>query len=123
MQALRVKDFPTTRQVDSGSWLGLRYQTCGCDTEIRSTALYFAFVELGAEVATSTSFVDDAASITVSRRNGYQEDGIDRLAREGKMVETLRFRLTREDWQRHRAAKVQVDGFDSCRALSGLDGK
>ena len=120
MQALRAKNFPITREVASGSFLGLRYQGRGFGTEIRAAALYFAFAELDAEVATSASFVDNPASITVSRRQGYQENGIDRMVRAGTMAEVLRFRLTREDWQRHRSVEVQVDGFDRCRPLFGL---
>jgi RimJ/RimL family protein N-acetyltransferase len=121
VQALIAKSFPITRQVDSGSWLGLEYQGHGYGTEMRAAALHFAFSELGAEVATSSSFVDNPASIAVSRRNGYQDNGVDRMAREGVMVEHLRLRLTRDDWQRHRAVDVQVDGFDACRPLFGLD--
>jgi RimJ/RimL family protein N-acetyltransferase len=120
IQALNAKDFPITREVQSGSWLGLRYQGQSCGTEMRAAALYFAFSELGAEVATSASFVDNPASIAVSRRNGHQDNGVDRVTREGVMVEQLRFRLTRDDWQRHRAVEVQVDGFDRCRPLFGL---
>ena len=120
VQALTAKDFPVARQVDSGSWLGLGYQGRGYGTEMRAAALYFAFAELGAEAATSASFVDNRASIAVSRRNGYRDNGVDRLAREGVMVEQLRFRLTRDDWQRHRAVEVKVDGFDRCRLLFGL---
>jgi RimJ/RimL family protein N-acetyltransferase len=120
VQALTAKDFRITREVQSGSWLGLRYQGQGYGTEMRSAALYFAFTELGAEVATSVSFVDNPASIAVSRRNGYQDNGVDRAAREGAMVEQPRLRLTRDDWQRHRAVEVRVDGFDRCRPLFGL---
>ena len=121
VQGLRAKDFPITRQVDSGSWLGLNYQGQGYGTEMRAAALYFAFTELGAEVATSASFVDNPASIAVSRRHGYQDDGADRLARDGVMVEQLRFRLSRDEWQRQRSVDVRVDGFERCRPLFRLD--
>lgn len=50
VQALSSKDFPITRQVDSGSWLGLRYQGHGYGTEMRAAVLYFAFAELEAQV-------------------------------------------------------------------------
>lgn len=119
VQALSSKDFPITRQVDSGSWLGLRYQGHGYGTEMRAAVLYFAFAELEAQVATSRSFVDNPASIAVSRRNGYRDNGLDRVAREGAMAEALLFRLTRDDWQRHRTVEVRVDGFDRCRPLFG----
>lgn len=120
VQGLRAKDFPITRQVDSGSWLGMEYQGQGYGTEMRAAALHFAFTELGAQVATSASFVDNPASIAVSRRHGYRDDGSDRLARDGVVVEQLRFRLTRDDWERHRAVEVRVDGFDRCRPLFRL---
>jgi RimJ/RimL family protein N-acetyltransferase len=117
VQALFAKNFVITRQLESGSWLGLRYQGRGYGTEMRAAALYFAFSELGAQVATSTSFVDNPASIAVSRRNGYHDNGVDRLARKGAVAELLRLRLTRDDWQRHRTVEVQVEGFDRCRPL------
>lgn len=122
MQDVFAKNFPVTRQVDSASWLGLPYQGQGLGNEMRAAALHFVFVQLDAQVATSTAFVDNAASIAVSRRQGYQENGIDRLVREGTMVEMLRFRLTRDDWERRRTVDVQVDGFDRCRPLFGLGG-
>ncbi|OSC38974.1 GNAT family N-acetyltransferase [Mycobacterium decipiens] len=120
VQSLIAKNFPLTREVDSGSWLGLRYQGRGYGTEMRAAALHFAYSELGAQVATSASFVDNPASIAVSRRIGYQDNGVDRVGRDGVMVEQLRFRLTRDDWQRHRPVEVQVEGFDRCRPLFGL---
>lgn len=119
-QDLMATNFAISRELHSGSWLGLRYQRNGYGTEMRSAALHFAFTELGAEVATSTSFVDNPASIAVSRRLGYQENGVDRLAREGTPAEAIRFRLSREEWQRHRVVDVRVDGFDRCCALFGV---
>lgn len=117
VQALIGKDFPVSRTVDSGSWLGLRHQGRGYGTEMRAAALFFAFESLGAHVATSASFVDNPASIAVSRRSGYRDDGVELIEREGILVEHLRFRLTRDEWERHRATEVQVRGFDRCRAL------
>lgn len=120
MQTLRANSFPSTRQVDSGSWLGLRYQGQGYGTEMRLAALHFAFIELGAQVATSASFADNPASIMVSHRTGYQDNGVDHVLREGVLVQRRHFRLTRADWQQHHAIDVQVAGFASCRALFGL---
>jgi RimJ/RimL family protein N-acetyltransferase len=121
VQTLIGKNFPITRQVESGSWRGLHYQGHGYVDKMLSAALYFAFSELGAQLATPASFVDNPASIAVSRRNVHQDNGIDRVAREGVMVEQLRFRLSRNDWQRHRTVEVWVDGFERCRPLFGLD--
>jgi RimJ/RimL family protein N-acetyltransferase len=121
VQALIARDFPVIRQVESGSWLGQRCQGQGYGTEMRAAALFFAFDSLDAQLATSASFVDNPASIAVSRRIGYREDGVQRMAREGAPVEQLRFQLTRDDWQRHRRVEVQVEGFERCRSIFGLD--
>ncbi|WP_205874862.1 acetyl-/succinyl-CoA transferase [Mycobacterium camsae] len=120
VQGLIAKEFPVARRVESGSWLGLRYQGQGYGTEMRAAVVHFAFAALGAEVATSASFVDNPASIAVSRRIGYRDDGVERVAREGVMAEQLRFRLTRGDWERRRPVDVRIDGFDRCRPLFGL---
>ncbi|SOJ57338.1 Putative succinyl-CoA transferase [Mycobacterium simulans] len=66
VRSLIGKDFPITRQVGTGSWLRLRSPGRGYGTEMRAAALYFAFSELGAQVATSASYVDNPASIAVS---------------------------------------------------------
>lgn len=82
--------------------------------------MHFAFSELSAEMTTLASSVDNPASIVISRRNGYQNNGVDRMAHERTLAEQLRFRLTRDDGQRHHNVEIQVQGFDSCRALFGL---
>lgn len=120
VQGLAAKDLLLAREVQSGSWLGLRYHGQGYGTEMRAAALHFAFAELGAEIATSSAFVDNPASIAVSRRNGYQDNGTGRRVRDGAVVEELRLQLTRENWEKHRAVEVEVTGFDRCRPLFGL---
>lgn len=120
LQTLTAMDFPRTGEVESGSWLGLRHQGQGYGTEMRCAAMHFAFSQLGAQVATSTSFMDNPASIAVSRRVGYRDNGTDQIQREGVLVERQHFQLTRADWWRHRRIDVRVDGFDRCRTLFGL---
>src|SRR5258708_12171824 len=41
VQALMAKDFPITRQVESGSWLGLRYQRPRYGTPLPPPPFYF----------------------------------------------------------------------------------
>ena len=50
-QALHGSDFTVTRQVDSGSWVGRRFQRQGLATAMRRAALYLAFAGLGARAA------------------------------------------------------------------------
>ncbi|ACC43293.1 conserved hypothetical protein [Mycobacterium marinum M] len=120
VQGLRASNFPIAGEVESGSWLGLRYQGNGLGTEMREAALHFVFCELGAQAATSAAFADNPASIAISRRQGYRENGVDRVAREGAAAQRVRFRLTRDDWLRQRHVEVRVEGFDRCRELFGV---
>ena len=47
-QRLGTHDFAVTREVGTGSWIGLRHQREGLGTEMRAAVLLFAFDHLGA---------------------------------------------------------------------------
>jgi RimJ/RimL family protein N-acetyltransferase len=122
-QELFATKFAVRREVSSGSWLGRCHQGRGIGTEMRAAVLHLAFEELGARWATTGAFEDNAASLTVTRRLGYQPDGVDAWERRGELVTMQRYRLTAEQWrqrQRPRPA-VTVSGLDACRALLGAD--
>jgi RimJ/RimL family protein N-acetyltransferase len=65
-------------------WIGLEYQGQGIGTEMRAAVLYLAFAGLGADYALSGAFTDNPASLAVSRKLGYGEDGVDREVRRDK---------------------------------------
>lgn len=119
-QALRATDFAVTRVVSSGSWLGQRHQGKGLGKEMRSAMLHFAFAGLGAKVARSAAFADNAPSLAISRSLHYQEDGHEVRDRQGRPVRELRFRLEREVWERTRRHDVEIEGLDPCLPLFGL---
>ena len=48
MQDMRANDFPLTRSLETGSWLGMAHQGQGTGTLMRQLAVAFAFDELGA---------------------------------------------------------------------------
>ena len=52
-QKLGARDFAITREVDTGSWIGLRHQGQGIGTEMRAAVVLFAFDHLGALTARS----------------------------------------------------------------------
>ena len=117
-QGVYGADFGVTREVSSGSWLGLRHQGRGLGTEMRAAVLQFAFDHLGARCARSAAFADNAASIRVSERLGYRRDGSETVVRRGVAVEEVRLVLRRDhfvrpDWT------VEVEGADDCRPLLG----
>lgn len=117
---LRARDFPVVRQVTTSSWLGMPYQGKGCGTEARSGLLTLAFDHLGATAALTEVFQDNHPSQGVSRKLGYQHDGISVDAREGEAVISDRLRLSVQRWREHERPAVTVEGLDSCRNWFGL---
>ncbi|MBO0851834.1 MAG: GNAT family N-acetyltransferase [Pseudonocardia sp.] len=120
VQSLSATSFAVTREVDTGSWLGSRYQRQGYGTEMRAAVLSLAFDHLGARTARSAAFVDNAASLAVSHRLGYRPDGSVTAIRRGAPAEQVRLLLTWEEFQRHRPAWCpEVAGLAGCRELLG----
>ena len=75
---------------------------------------------LGAQHAVSAAFEDNAASLGVSRKLGYRDDGIDRHVVRGRPATTRRLRLTRADWEAARTVPVRIDGLEPCLPHFGL---
>ena len=119
-QGLAARDFAVLREVNTGSWLGRRFQGQGIGTEMRAAVLHLAFAGLGAEQATSGAFHDNAASLGVSRKLGYRDDGTERHVIRGQPATIRRLRLTRAAWQAARSLPVQIDGLETCRPFFGI---
>jgi RimJ/RimL family protein N-acetyltransferase len=117
MQVIRARQFVTLREVTTASWLGLEYQGRGLGTEMRSAALHLAFSGLDAVAATTMAFTDNAASLGVSRKLGYEPDGISRDVLHGEVVVSQRLRLTRERWDLTGRPEVTVSGLEPCLEL------
>lgn len=120
-QEVGARDFAVVREVKTGSWLGQRFQRQGIGTEMRAAVLHLVFAELGAQSALSGAFLDNPASLEVSRKLGYRPDGVARKSRRGEPVTEQRLRLTRDDWEVHRDVPVTVDGLAPCLPLFGLE--
>ena len=112
-------DFAVHRTVHTGSWLGQAFQGRGLGKEMRSAVLGFAFDGLGAVVAESSAFLDNAASNAVSRALGYEDNGRGTLAPQGVSRETQKFRMTLNGWRSRPRPPITIDGMDSCRELFG----
>lgn len=118
VQSLGARSFAVTREVLTGSWIGMRRQGQGIGTEMRAAVLLLAFDHLGATTARSGAFVDNAASQRVSEKLGYRPDGTARWIRRGAPVEEVRLRvgateLVRPEWG------LAVEGLDPCLDLLG----
>ncbi|MHA6629071.1 GNAT family N-acetyltransferase [Pseudonocardia sichuanensis] len=120
-QGMTARNFPILREVETGSWIGLRHQGRGIGTEMRAAVLAFAFDHLGALRARSGAFTDNSASRRVSEKLGYRPDGSLWVARREQRAEQVRLLLTPEAFVRP-PWTLQVEGLDACRRLLGLDG-
>jgi RimJ/RimL family protein N-acetyltransferase len=119
-QGIGGRDFAVLREVRTGSWLGRRYQGQGIGTQMRAAVLHLAFEGLGAQQAVSAAFEDNPASLSVSRKLGYGDDGIEWRFVRGRPALMRRLRLTRADWQATRTVPVQIHGLQACLPHFGL---
>lgn len=119
-QSVGARDFPVVREVHTGSWLGQRYQGQGIGTEMRAAVLHLAFAGLNAQSAVSEAMTDNPASAAVSRKLGYQPNGLGRTQVRDTLRYSQRFTLDREHWQQHRALPVEMDGLQPCLPQFGL---
>ena len=122
MQDVNGKTFSTLRVVETGSWLTQGAQGQGLGKEMRVAALQLAFEGLGAEVAESGAYTDNARSLGVSRALGYVDNGLGRHAPRGTVQVTQNVRMTRETWLERRASypPVEITGLDGCREMFGI---
>jgi RimJ/RimL family protein N-acetyltransferase len=121
-QSISARDFPITRQVITGSWLGLRYHGQGIGTEMRAAAAHLAFAGLDAQSAVSEAMTHNPASAAISRKLGYQANGLDRVRVRDGVGHSQRFALDRERWQQCRTVLVEIEGLRSCLPQFGLQG-
>ena len=118
VQALMSEDFAGTRRVDTGSWLGQRFQARGVGTEMRTAVLELSFRGLGAKIARSGALEGNVASLRVSEKLGYRVIGQSTSAPRGVEVPHTDVELRREDWRPPFA--VEIDGIEACLPLFGV---
>ncbi|MFG1661418.1 GNAT family N-acetyltransferase [Micromonospora chersina] len=119
-QAISAKDFAVTTECATGSWLGLRYQGQGIGTQMRAAVAHLAFAGLGASDVVSSAFLDNPASLAVSRKLGYFADGVARHSVQGRLQVAQRLRLTRQAWLASDRMKVTMHGLQACLPLFEL---
>lgn len=119
MQGMFARSFASSRTVNTGSWIGRAFQGRGLGKEMRLAALALAFDGLGAHLAETEAFLDNAASNAVSRALGYEENGFGSLSPTGVPRETQRFRMTVAGWRSRPRPLVAIEGLDACREMFG----
>lgn len=124
-QGIFASDFAVRREVGTGSWLGQAHHGNGIGTQMRAAVLTLAFEGLAAESAVSGAFTNNAASLEVSRKLGYRDNGIEVYTIRGRREELRRLRLDRVAWQASRDAAgrtvpVEITGLEPCLPHFGL---
>jgi RimJ/RimL family protein N-acetyltransferase len=120
MQDLTGTRFSVFGTVGTFSWLGPDVRGRGLGKEMRQAALHLAFEGLGAREAESAAFVDNHASNGVSEALGYTPNGVCWDTRRGDLVETHRWRLTRERWSERRRDDIELVGVADCLPVLGI---
>ena len=120
-QGVAARHFPVTRTGETGSWLGRDFQGRGLGTAMRRAMCELLFDHLGFEEITSAAFLDNPASLGVSRKVGYRPTTVSRIKRrEGELALNQGLVLTPEDLVRG-AEPIRVTGAEAVRAFIGLD--
>lgn len=122
MQGIHADNFPAVRSFESGSWLAASAQGRGIGIEMRLAVLHLAFDGFGALEALSGAFLTNPRSMAVSRRLGYEDNGIQRNRRAGQEgAEHLNFRMTADRFARIRRDDVVMEGVAGVREVLGLE--
>ncbi len=120
-QALHAEHFGATRRASTGSWLGAAWQGRGLGTEMRAAILTLLFDGLRGEEAASGAIVGNHASLGVSLKLGYREQGRSTVSPRGTPVEHHDLLLAREQFKRP-DIPVSIDGLAGLEPLFGVDG-
>jgi len=117
-QGFHAKDYAVTRTAETGSWLAQRHQGRGIGTRMRRAVCALLIDHLDAAEVTSGAFLDNAASLGVSRKVGYRHTDTARVVREGRLALHAQLRLRPEDLVR--TEPVEVTGVEPLRAFLGV---
>jgi RimJ/RimL family protein N-acetyltransferase len=120
-QGIDTGDYLVTRTGETGSWLGWRFQGRGIGTAMRQVICAFAFDHLDAEYVTSAAFADNPASLAVSKKVGYEDQGWNPVDRLGKQARLRRLLLEQANLVRYEHP-LTVSGLAEFRRSIGLDG-
>jgi RimJ/RimL family protein N-acetyltransferase len=120
VQELEGQEFAVRGTVDSSSWLVAGERGRGVGKAMRLAVLALAFDGLGAAVAETSAWHDNAASLGVSRALGYVANGVHRHPRGDGADDMVALRLDRARWRElHAGHGVTIEGLAGCRAFFG----
>ncbi|MDJ0768079.1 MAG: GNAT family protein [Ilumatobacter sp.] len=118
---LGAEQFPTTRWFETGSWLGIEHQGRGLGTELRLATLHLGFLGFDALTAGTGAYADNAPSLAVTAKLGYEPNGVEPHERRGERADIHRFRMSRNHFlDRVRREDVEISGDEAARAFLGI---
>ncbi|MEO5662738.1 MAG: GNAT family protein [Nocardioides sp.] len=120
VQGVNTSNFVVRRTGETGSWLGAGHQGQGLGTVMRQVMCVLLFDHLAFTEVTSGAFVDNPASLAVSRKVGYRVNGTERYERRGELAEMTMLALRPEDLVPP-DVPVEVSGADRVRRLIGVE--
>lgn len=120
VQGVTTSNFVVRRTGETGSWLGAEHQGRGLGTVMRQVMCVLLFDHLAFTEITSGAFVDNPASLAVSRKVGYHVNGTERHERRGELAEMTMLALRPDELVRPDVA-VEVTGADRVRRLIGVE--
>lgn len=121
VQGILGHHFLATHEVKTGSWLAQSFHRRGYGTEMRAAVLELAFHGLGADAALTSALDGADASVRVSQKLGYVDDGESAIEVRGERRLDRRMRLTRDRWIDRERISVRISGLEPCIPLFGLD--
>jgi RimJ/RimL family protein N-acetyltransferase len=116
-QGMFANDFAKLGVVNTGSWLGRRFQGQGIGKEMRAAVLHLAFAGLGALEARTAYWHDNEPSRRVSEALGYEVVGERWVLRRDVRDVEVDARLRREVWEERRRDDIEVVGLEPCLDL------
>ena len=119
-QGFSTRDFLITRVGETGSWLGREFHGRGIGTAMRKVICAFIFDHLDAKLITSSAYTDNPASLGVSRKCGYRENGVSMRNRMGKPA-TLQLLILEPGSLVRYEHELIVEGLPEFRRSIGLD--
>lgn len=121
-QGITTEDYLITRTGETGSWLGRAHHGQGIGTKMRQAICAFVFDYLDAEEITSAAFADNPASNAVSRKVGYQPNGLMRKTRRAEEWHgSQQWLLTPARFVR--GEPIRVAGAQAFREFIGLESR
>lgn len=120
VQGFSTSDYLVLRTGETGSWLARRFQGKGIGTAMRQVICAFLIDHVDARSITSAAFADNPASLAVSRKTGYTDNGSEPFNRMGKPATLRRIVLKPASLVRYQH-DLTVEGLPQFRESIGLD--